>query len=1768
MRVLGISIWMYFIWIFIVGLLLYFYTVNGSSFEAFQNSGSSASFTLGNGSPDQTIQTNGVTGRYIRILASPTQGDGFSNLRQVMALDANGNNFALGKPVYTTSVNANFKPGSVVTDGNVVPGDATNTWQPATSNVNTEFLEIDLGSARYISSIRIIGRADCCNEVNGNDRMKGLRIQINAGSDSAAALAAYRIRYLPSSKLDIDTSKVLEYNPSGGSGSAMWRPVTGSTDRLTYQRQLPIGAQLLSSSGNYSLLFGTDRTLYLYNTQSPYFVLWSFYTGNNSSYIYNQGTLGINIINTSSGNGSSPFNRAAGGSWIGSQGGIDNSSYLQVLDNGDLVIYSGSGDMIFHTDTGKTAIPVCVPQPSVYAFSPSDCFQLGDSLTTLAARITELTSKGQTSEVNAAKQMQCNFQQYYNENSCAVTTRTTSRVTEEAISSLNRPAVNVTGRISMASNIIYTRNAADSAGVDISKSVKPGDMIYMGYGADIQGPFVVESVSGLTISITGAQIQPNITITKQYVGPDITGAILSIKPMILGNVLTTLTEPVKMTLSNTNIIASIYPGTSYIAIDGYSSSGSSGSGPAPESPANIDIGDLIYVKADNCNGTDTDNGDGTCIGYLCGIGEIDTGDNRCKKYLCGSSDIGTTSQPNRVRDTDNGDGTCTAPTLYYTDCNTNETFAPYAGSGGTGGLTTSNAGLGPGTCTPSVASADNVSYTYAYTLTQKRASYIYNIFDGGVPMAPYTKGALVGNIPYIYNKSYGPFVVAMKPSTNKILVKPFSYAKPEVFAFGPGYDHTFAEAQNICSGFGAQIATSAQLTDAWTRGADWCACGWVSDGTIKYPISTTLFPSDYGSPPGSGAWWCGGPTPGIRECGSNNGTNKAVVTCYGIKPPSSTTNVFNFRNAYAPTNSQPASMARTALWNDPGPPAAAVELDSSGNFMLNPTAVWREKVDTWAKHKVNPNYGVPKYTWSASSLEILGTQITPTDQNPTKFETFFEAKAKCEIEPTCTGITQVARVEEPVTKKVLSYTIRTGTTRVASSAGEKTWTRSSTTAGSRPVNLSAPIATMRDNSINMRALPKEGIINAKLYKAAYNDGIFNGTYTSLVPGYNAGNLQIMNSTKSIKIDSQATNLKSRININGINLLVGQPYTITVVARTSSTNQTKIQLEKYADTTVYPTERGTWGSEMPGAIDQGSFASYGTFTTIEAAKRMCEATEGCAGISQNNTTNKYSLRAGSTLYSLGGGATSLIDSANTLYSSWLINKSGSNINSFNLTAEFVPYKWSFIATSSTPNFLLTKTTTESNVTVEFNLLEVVGGIDTSILMVGPPLAEATQDLSGVKVVTEGVPCLSGYFNSYGYCYKCPPGKYSAAGAQTCSTCPQGTYTEIAGSTSCIPCPAGKYNPDLGATSCAYTCPAGTYGNRSASITVNDCQPCREGTYNPTPGSNYCINCPKGTYKDTRGGTSVSSCTACPAGQTTAQSGANMLAFCTACQAGSAYVNGACTPCNPGTYSPDAGGYACLTCPAGTSSTTGARSCTDCLAGTYSLTSSTGCSRCDAGYISGDRASSCTACPPGKKSSADNTTCETCPVGTKSAGKTDTCTDCGQGTYSPAGAAECCAPGYYYSMKGMKCEPCPLDFYNSLDDIMTDATKCKACPGIYKNPTTYYGTMQNGSMQYSSTRSGSMADGINMGEYYRGYAGKVVEVVQCTNAVGASSRGVCAANKCIYTGGDPGYPGRGQPPRAPFYKPHNGYDRNASFPGMGDQIYGAHERYTYINWPTFE
>jgi hypothetical protein len=92
----------------------------------------------------------------------------------------------------------------------------------------------------------------------------------------------------------------------------------------------------------------------------------------------------------------------------------------------------------------------------------------------------------------------------------------------------------------------------------------------------------------------------------------------------------------------------------------------------------------------------------------------------------------------------------------------------------------------------------------------------------------------------------------------------------QVFAVGPGYIYTRDQAQGICAQYGAQVATAAQLDDAYQKGANWCFCAWVGDtGDTRYPNNTDPIVG------------CGGPSPGIKNCGQ---PQTAGVTCYGPKP--------------------------------------------------------------------------------------------------------------------------------------------------------------------------------------------------------------------------------------------------------------------------------------------------------------------------------------------------------------------------------------------------------------------------------------------------------------------------------------------------------------------------------------------------------------------------------------------------------------------------------------------------------------------------------------------------------------------------------------------------------------------------------------------------------------------------------------------------------------------------------------------------------------------
>lgn len=85
-----------------------------------------------------------------------------------------------------------------------------------------------------------------------------------------------------------------------------------------------------------------------------------------------------------------------------------------------------------------------------------------------------------------------------------------------------------------------------------------------------------------------------------------------------------------------------------------------------------------------------------------------------------------------------------------------------------------------------------------------------------------------------------------------------------VFPYHPNagrYIMKYDTAVQACQDQGAVLASPEQLEDAWRGGLDWCNAGWLSDGSVKYPINN---PREL----------CGGANngPGIRSYGRRNRT--------------------------------------------------------------------------------------------------------------------------------------------------------------------------------------------------------------------------------------------------------------------------------------------------------------------------------------------------------------------------------------------------------------------------------------------------------------------------------------------------------------------------------------------------------------------------------------------------------------------------------------------------------------------------------------------------------------------------------------------------------------------------------------------------------------------------------------------------------------------------------------------------------------------------------
>lgn len=141
--------------------------------EGFQSAAPNVrQITLPNDAKDTGDIQLGYVGRYVRLMASLT-GDKYMNISQVIIKGANATNLGMkpGVIVTSSSTNPGALPPSSVVNGTLTVKSSNNLWQ--SSNSPNEFLMIDLGSEQYLTSIRILGRAD------SNNRMVGLRIQIS-----------------------------------------------------------------------------------------------------------------------------------------------------------------------------------------------------------------------------------------------------------------------------------------------------------------------------------------------------------------------------------------------------------------------------------------------------------------------------------------------------------------------------------------------------------------------------------------------------------------------------------------------------------------------------------------------------------------------------------------------------------------------------------------------------------------------------------------------------------------------------------------------------------------------------------------------------------------------------------------------------------------------------------------------------------------------------------------------------------------------------------------------------------------------------------------------------------------------------------------------------------------------------------------------------------------------------------------------------------------------------------------------------------------------------------------------------------------------------------------------------------------------------------------------------------------------------------------------------------------------------------------------------
>jgi hypothetical protein len=127
------------------------------------------------------------------------------------------------------------------------------------------------------------------------------------------------------------------------------------------------------------------------------------------------------------------------------------------------------------------------------------------------------------------------------------------------------------------------------------------------------------------------------------------------------------------------------------------------------------------------------------------------------------------------------------------------------------------------------------------------------------------------------------------------------FQQPEVFMVSTSpqgaYTTLKSNADAVCETYGARVATKAELTSAQQNGAQWCSAAWVADDdqNAYYPMQQSI--NGCGASSGIqtfGGGWLPNTNPTSSDGQNDPSTAMANVTCFGVKPPAGTQQIYPF----------------------------------------------------------------------------------------------------------------------------------------------------------------------------------------------------------------------------------------------------------------------------------------------------------------------------------------------------------------------------------------------------------------------------------------------------------------------------------------------------------------------------------------------------------------------------------------------------------------------------------------------------------------------------------------------------------------------------------------------------------------------------------------------------------------------------------------------------------------------------------------------------------